>query len=412
MQQNLTPALQALKLTEANLHAALQAAETPILALRGEIQAGKFPAFTSALTLPEATARAVAGWGETYRHVLILGMGGSSLGGRLVSTFANPTGLRGPKLHFLDHLCPVAMADLIAHLPLEQTAMVIISKSGTTLETVSQMDVLAAAFAAKKIALQGRCVVVTEPAGPQGANTLRQWAEGLGLPVLPHHPLLGGRYSVFAETGTIPALLCGVDVAALHSGAREVMEAWLENPLGSAPALGAALHAAALAKGKTMHLLYAYGEPLRTLPAWHEQLWAESLGKDGRGTTPIGASGPASQHSAQQLYLAGPADKLTTLVIPRSHNRGPKRADGIALGTLQLAMGQGTQQAFHNREHPTRVFEVDDTSAHQLGQLLMHLLLETVLTAQLWQLNPFNQPAVEESKKTSLAALKSLQAMA
>lgn len=401
----LTPALNALNLTEDDLTKHIQAAAPRIAALKARIVGGELPAFGSALQLPAATAQAVAGWGTKFQHVLILGLGGSSLGGRLVNTFADPAHLQNPRLHFLDHLCPVALNQFITQLPLAQTALVIISKSGSTLETTTQLAMLEDAFTEAGLTMAGRTVTVTEPT----ANPLRQWAESKGIPVLPHNPALGGRYSFFGETGTIPALIKGVDVAALHHGAQTVLNDWLQNPLTSAPAMGAALQAAAASKGKPITVLYAYGEPYRTLPAWFEQLWAESLGKSGHGTTPLGASGPASQHSIQQLFLDGPADKLFTVVIPQTHRQGPARSeDGVTAGTLQLAMAQGTVAALAARNHPARTIEIEANNPTHLGALLMHFMLETVLTAQLWALDPFNQPAVEESKKASLAALAQL----
>lgn len=407
--QNLASALKALGLSQTDLTSTLQEAQTRIVWFQQQVASGSLPAFTSALKLPEATRKAVEGWQGRFKHVLILGLGGSSLGGRLIDTFADPAHITEPRLHFLDHLDPIALGQLLTSLPLEQTAIIAISKSGTTLETTTQLNIFAAAFHKAAITLAGRCIVVTEPT----PNTLREWAAANNVTCLDHNPALGGRYSFFAETGTLPAMLKGVNVAEFHKGAQSVMTDWLANPTGSAPALGAALQAAAAAKGKTITVLYAYGEAYRIIPAWFEQLWAESLGKNGLGTTPLGASGPASQHSIQQLFLDGPADKLFTIVVPQTHNTGPAAAatgtESVTVGTLQLAMGLGTVAAFEARNHPARVIEIPAHSAETLGALLMHFMLETVLTACIWNINPFDQPAVEESKKTSLAALAELK---
>ena len=401
-QQNLAPALQALGLTEATLLANLKQATPRIESFLKQVKNGEFPAFGSALKLPEATEQVLTGWSTRYKHVLVLGLGGSSLGGRLIDNFADPAHIGNIRLHFLDHLDPIALGQLLTGLPLEDTALIAISKSGSTLETTTQLNIFAAAFHQAAITLANRCVIVTEPT----QNPLREWATSHNVPVLPHHPALGGRYSLFAETGTLPAILKGVDVAQLHHGAQTVLNDWLANPTTSAPALGAALQAAS---GKPISVLYAYGEPYRILPAWYEQLWAESLGKNGHGTTPLGASGPASQHSIQQLFLDGPADKLFTIIIPQTLGTGPSAAGEVTVGTLQLAMGQGTIAAFAARNHPVRTITIPAYSAESLGALCMHIMLETVLTACLLNLNPFDQPAVEESKKTSLAALAELK---
>lgn len=403
--QNLTPALKALNLTQSDLEALTQQAQSRIENFKSEVASGTFPAFGSALQLPEATKAAVTGWQGRYKHVLILGLGGSSLGGRLIDTFADPAHLNNPRLHFIDHLCPMSLGQLLTGLPLEDTALIAISKSGGTLETTTQLNLFAAAFHKASITLEDRCIIVTEPT----ANPIREWATAHNVTTLPHNPALGGRYSFFAETGTLPAMLKGIDPTALHTGAQQVLNDWLANPLTSAPALGAALQAASAKQGKSISVLYAYGEPYRILPAWYEQLWAESLGKNGIGTTPLGASGPASQHSIQQLFLAGPADKLFTVVLPQTHNTGPSAASDVTVGTLQLAMGQGTIAALEARNHPARILEIPAHSTESLGAILMHIMLETVLTACIWNINPFDQPAVEESKKTSLAALAALK---
>lgn len=404
-QQNLAPALAALNIGESALTSQLQQAESRITAFLDQVKNGDFPAFGTALHMPEESANAIAGWNTKYEHVLILGLGGSSLGGRLIDTFADPAHVQTPRLHFLDHLDPIAIGQLITHLPLEKTALIAISKSGSTLETTTQLTLFASAFHNAALTMEGRCVVVTEPT----ANPIREWATAHNVPCLTHNPALGGRYSFFAETGTLPAILKGLNPADLHRGAQKVLSDWIAGPLTSAPALGAALQSMAPTYGKSISVMYAYGEPYRILPAWYEQLWAESLGKNGQGTTPLGASGPSSQHSIQQLFLDGPIDKLFTIILPQTLGTGPAAAGDVTLGTLQQAMGQGTVSAFAARNHPVRVIEMPAHSTEALGALLMHIMLETVLTACIWNLNPFDQPAVEESKKTSLAALAELK---
>jgi len=406
-QQSLSHALAALNATDSTLKDIVAGAQPRIDAFRAQIAQGENPAFNGALKVPQATTQALQGWAEKYQHVLVLGLGGSSIGGRLISQFADPAQLDNPRLHFIDHLCPMALHQLLTGLPLAHTAVVAISKSGGTLETTTQLQLVAGAFQALGLPMDDRAIVVTETTD----NPLHQWAQQSNVTVLPHHPALSGRYSVFAETGSIPAILKGLDINAIHAGAQTTLREWLAEPYTSAPALGAALQAHAAAQGKSITVLYAYGEPLRILPQWFEQLWAESTGKNGHGTTPFGAVGPASQHSIQQLFLDGPQDKLYTVVIPQTHATGPARAsDALSTGTLQQAMGQGTVQALAARGHPVRTITMPAHSTESLGALLMHLMLETVLAAQIWNLNPFENPAaVNESKQQSLQALDALR---
>jgi glucose-6-phosphate isomerase len=409
---NLTAALGPLHSTEEEVHTRLQAATPQLQKMVERIQAGDLPAFKSSLTEDVAPLQTMlAGWRKRFDHVLILGMGGSSLGGRLIDHFMDTVNLAPPRLHFVDFLAPCGLASL-ARLPLDRTGVVVISKSGGTLETLAQALHFAQAYEAADYPLAEHWLVVTE----EKTSPLRALAQAHNLPVLPHHPQLGGRFSVVAETGIIPLLLKGGDVGKFRRGLREQAHLFLHDPLHAAPSRGAALHALAAERGCGLHVLYAYGERLRFLPAWHEQLWGESLGKNGRGTTPLGAVGPGSQHSLQQLFLDGPADKLFTLILPCSAGWGdPLPAQdaspvlaGVPPGTLQQAMGEGTYQALQARGRPVRLMQLRQLDETALGSLLMHFMLETVVTACLWAVDPFDQPAVEESKKSTLEALARL----
>ena len=219
-QQTLGHALSALNATDATLQGLLAQAQPRIESFRTQVEQGQFPAFNT-MQVPQATQQAVAGWAEKYQHVLVLGLGGSSLGGRLISQFADPAQLGTPRLHFVDHLCPVALHQLLSTLPLAHTALVVISKSGGTMETSTQLQLCAQAFQALALPLEDRAVAVTE----ETENPLRQWATQNNVTVLPHHPALGGRYSVFGETGSIPAILKGLDMQALHAGAQTTLKA-------------------------------------------------------------------------------------------------------------------------------------------------------------------------------------------
>jgi glucose-6-phosphate isomerase len=397
---------------EEELTARLQAAAPQIQEVVDKIQAGALPAFGSSLTAtPKQLEQHMASWRSRFEHVLVLGMGGSSLGGRLIDHFLDTVNMELPRLHFVDFLAPCGLARL-ARLPLEKTGVVVISKSGGTLETLAQALHFAQAYEAAKLPWAEHWLVVTE----EGTSPLRRFAEARELPALPHHPQLGGRFSVVAETGMVPLLLKGGRVSAFRRGLQEQVRLFVEDFITAAPSRGAALQVLAAEQGKRLNVTYAYGERLRLLGAWHEQLWAESLGKNGQGTTPLGAVGPGSQHSVQQLFLDGPADKLFTLILPQSAGWGEPllRQDvapalaGVTPGRLQQAMGEGTSQALQDRGHPVRLLQLQRLDETALGHLLMHFMLETVVTACLWGVNPFDQPAVEDSKKRSLEALARL----
>ena len=182
-------------------------------------------------------------------------------------------------------------------------------------------------------------------------------------------------------------------------------------PAAEVPAaLGAALNIATAESGKTIAVLMPYSDRLERLSRWFVQLWAESLGKDGKGTTPIGALGPVDQHSQLQLYIAGPRDKLFTIVTVGAAGKGPRidaalaaRAGepdlgGKTIGDLVAAQGRATAETLAKNGCPVRTMHLERLDEAGLGELLMHFMLETIIAAHLIGVDPFDQPAVEEGK--------------
>jgi glucose-6-phosphate isomerase len=159
-----------------------------------------------------------------------------------------------------------------------------------------------------------------------------------------------------------------------------------------------------------MSVMLAYADRLERFTRWYVQLWAESLGKDGKGTTPIAALGPVDQHSQLQLYLAGPRDKLFTVVTVGAAGRGPRIADDLArlagepdfagktIGDLVAAQGRATIETLAKNGCPVRSIHIDTLDEASIGELLMHFMLETIIAAHLLGVDPFDQPAVEEGK--------------
>jgi glucose-6-phosphate isomerase len=173
---------------------------------------------------------------------------------------------------------------------------------------------------------------------------------------------------------------------------------------------GAALNLAAARAGKGIAVLMGYGDRFERLTRWWVQLWAESLGKDGQGTQPVAALGPVDQHSQQQLYLAGPADKLFTVVTLDVAGKGPRIDAALAekagepgfagktIGDLVAAQGLAMIDTFAARGCPVRRIHLARLDEAAMGELLMHLMLETILAGYAMGIDPFDQPAVEEAK--------------
>jgi len=343
------------------------------------------------------------------REVVVMGMGGSTLGGQALAALAGEESQPGqPRLTFLDNLDPARIEALARRLDPRATALLIVSKSGGTLETLAQaLRLLPPFLALPADERRARVLALTEnPDSALGALARRH-----GLTVLPHERKLGGRFTVLSSVGLLPAALAGVDIVALRQGAGTVEAA-------GAPAEGAALAVAAMQAGLRQQVLFLYADRLLYFGNWWRQLWAESLGKDGLGQTPVPALGAVDQHSQLQLYLDGPDDKLFTLVRVTDAGSGeaidPKLAAGeIAwiggrrLGELFAAQGLATRDSLVEAGRPLREFVLPRLDAESLGALLQHFLLETLLAADLLGISPFGQPAVEDGKRRTRAYVES-----
>jgi glucose-6-phosphate isomerase len=400
------------RLSEAELAATLEQARGGLAQLRAWHGGGSLPL----LALPGrrddlAALRPVIGrYREGLDDVLVLGTGGSSLGGRALCALAPPG--EGPRVHFLENTDPWSFSAAFERLNLERTGVIAISKSGGTSETMMQFAATLARYreALGEAGMGHRITVITEPAN----NPMRRLAGQFGLFCLDHDPGIGGRFSALSLVGLLPAAIAGVDINAVREGAAQVLESTLaaSDPKDSAPALGAAV-SVALARehgiGATVFMAYADG--LRETALWFRQLWAESLGKDGRGTTPVDAVGTVDQHSQLQLWLGGPADKMFTIVTAPSLGQGdrtdPAMLSGIpeldwlagrTLGDLLDAHARGTADALAAAGRPVRVMRLDAVDEQSLGALLMHFMLETIIAAHMMGVDPFDQPAVEQGK--------------
>lgn len=353
--------------------------------------------------------------------VVVLGIGGSSLGAQTVTALAGiglpifgPAGFasrRGgvTRLHILDNPDPVTFQQALVNLPLRSTRFLVVSKSGGTAEPlVLAMAALSTVeHALGPQAVRERFAAIVEP----GDNPLRRLAAHFGWDCLDHDPNVGGRYSVLSNVGMVPAVLAGLDPVAFREGAARALAPILE---GAAPeavpaARGAALASTAMAQGINIAVLMPYADRLDRLAAWFGQLWAESLGKGTKGSTPVRAVGPVDQHSQLQLYLDGPHDKLITLILTARQGSGPRLKPpiddpaftlfaGRTIGDLVHAEGRATAETLIGRGRPVRLIEMPAVDAFNLGYLLMHFMLETLLTADLLGVNAYDQPAVEDGK--------------
>lgn len=405
------------------LDAALKRAEPALQWLRGRHADGELPL----LRLPEerkdiaGIEAAAAKLRDGATDIVFLGTGGSSLGAQALLQLAdyNVPGLAlfrsGPRLHFLDNLDPQTYAELLGKLPLATTKFVAVSKSGGTGETL--MQTMAALDAVKRAGLEAKIpslfMGLSEPNKPGKVNGLRQLLETHKVEMLEHHTGVGGRFSVLTNVGLLPAAVAGLDIKRIREGAAKALAPVLASkPAAEVPsALGAALSIAlAESNGKPITVLMSYSDRLERFAKWYVQLWAESVGKDGKGTTPVAALGPVDQHSQLQLFIAGPRDKLFTVITTGVKGKGPRMDDALAklgneaalagrtIGDLVAAQGRATAETLAKNGCPVRTFHIDTLDESSLGEMLMHFMLETIVGAHLLGVDAFDQPAVEEGK--------------
>lgn len=393
-------------LNQAGLAALLHQCEAARRRIAGELKAGQLAPLAIARGVDDLSVlQPIADdWRERFKRVVLIGIGGSSLGARALAVLAADPDL---ELVVPDNLDSDMMASVLRTDDLAHTGFLLVSKSGGTVEPLAQAI---AAVSAVQAHLGGAAtarhfLAITE----QGDGALRRLAFRINAPVLDHDPDIGGRFSVLSLVGMLPAMMLGLDAGAVRAGASEVLEQAMATT-NSSPAMGAAVQVALQRLGLGQSVLLSYGEAFQPFALWYRQMWAESLGKQGQGTTPIAALGPVDQHSQLQLYLQGPLDKIFTVLTVCQAGRGPTVDTNLAedlgldymagrtIGDLVGAMQSATADTLIKHGRPLRRLSAERLDERTLGALFMHFMLETLFAADLMGVDPFGQPAVEESK--------------
>ncbi|MFH0799022.1 MAG: glucose-6-phosphate isomerase [Pseudomonadota bacterium] len=354
-----------------------------------------------------------------FENLVVLGIGGSALGlrclaGALLPPFWNLMDSAGrknlPRLFVCDNIDPDTFAGLLNLIDLKKSCFTVISKSGKTTETAAQFFV-ALEHLKKKIGKgwQDHVVIITDP----DSGELRPMVRNEGLASFPIPPKLGGRFSVLSPVGLFPAACVGIDIRNIMSGARAMAQRCASASLESNPAyqIGGYQHWFDARKKKPISVMLPYSDALALSADWYAQLWAESLGKDGKGSTPVKALGATDQHSQVQLYMEGPKDKIFTFIgadafrTPADATRIKEIAGsfdylvGHDFGEIIRAEQKATSQALAAASRPNMTVTMPVIDAHHIGEFFMVYEIATAFAGALYGINPFDQPGVELGKK-------------
>lgn len=354
-----------------------------------------------------------AEWLRGYDCIVQAGIGGSALGNlmlnqALLDQYYNET-QSAPKYYLADNPDPDKTRSIWERVKGKRTALVGVSKSGATAETMTQFLWLRSQML-ENGATDGDILVITDPNG----GIFRAFANASGCRSLELPASVGGRYSVLCAAGLPAAAALGIDVDALLSGAASMKKFLMnERSFDKNPAMQlAALHLYHEEAGRPMSVMMPYSSKMAYFAEWYAQLWAESLGKDGRGTTPVRALGTIDQHSQVQLYAAGPDDKFYTFISLYDH--GPEvnvptvacealaplsYLNGQGIGAMLNLEAQSTAAAIAKAGRPLVWIEMERLDARTLGSLVFFYEYLTALTGRMMGVDPFDQPGVEQGKR-------------
>jgi glucose-6-phosphate isomerase len=349
---------------------------------------------------------------KSFTDIIILATGGSSLGGQAILAIKTHSP-SCPRIHFLDNIDPEPFECTLSGLDLAKTGVIAISKSGNTAETLMQLMTCMQRWQNHSLKLEKHFTIISEA----GENGIRHLAAAYTLPTLFHPSDIGGRFAVFTVVGMLPALLAGLNARAVRHGARLVLDS-VHHGTPCLPLLGAQIHQTLAQTGISQTVIMPYSDRLAAFALWFRQLWAESLGKNGHGITPVQAAGTGDQHSQLQLYLDGPLNKFFTIItldhpspaytlpLPLVNHPAVDILAGKSMGDLIMAEQQATIDTLQRHQCPLRIIHCHNLDEQTIGSLMMHYMFETLAMAHLMGINPFDQPAVEESKILTRQYLK------
>ena len=362
---------------------------------------------------------------------VVLGIGGSALGPMAVQQAINhpyynemPRDKRGnnPRFYVVDNVDPEKLVYLFQVIDIEKSLFNVISKSGSTSETMSQFMIIVEELEKRlgKDKAKEHIVATTDAVN----GNLIKIAQDNGYKTFIIPSGVGGRFSQLTPVGLLPAAFCGIDIAELLKGAAYMDELTKTAEVTANPAMMyAALNYLGIQKGWCMSVLMPYADSLKFISDWYAQLWAESLGKKydrqgnivNAGQTPVKALGATDQHSQVQLYTEGPYDKIVvlmgvdtyreTITIPKIYSDVPSLGflGGHTHNTLIQREQQATEYALTKENRPNMTLTLPTVNEFSIGQVLYFFEVATAYMGELLDIDAFDQPGVEEGKNATYA---------
>ena len=349
---------------------------------------------------------------KNKKDFIIFGTGGSNLGSKALINIKQ--GNHKNNIVFYDNIDPIFFKNSIEKIDLTRAGIIVISKSGSTPETLSQFGSLVEIFEQRfslKI-LYENCLIITE----DKKSPLADIANNNKCIFMNHENDIGGRYSIFSSVGMVPAIIAGLDVKKIHLGALSELVKYKKND--NYLKIAQLFCFQNFDNIITNSIVMTYSDALYYFGKWYLQLWAESIGKNNKGITPIHSIGTTDQHSQLQLYLEGPKDKFFNFYTTNHQNLGLKLNNKImqsynvdylinkTMGDLMQAEQLATIDVFKKNHFPYRQIHLDKIDEFSIGKLMASSIMETIATCLYYEVNPFDQPAVEQGKILTKKYLK------
>ncbi len=351
--------------------------------------------------LLDKTVKLVQQFKHNKNRIVVFGTGGSNLGARALNRIRL---IKNVNIEFYDNIDPIFFENSFEKINFDNTGFIIVSKSGSTPETLSQFaSIYQIALQRNKVGnFLSNLLIITE----FKKSPLYQIAIEHNCLILEHDKNIGGRYSVFSNVGIVPAIISGINITEIYKGALSVIKN-IENN-GS---LNLAKYLCFQSDNQyKLNVLMTYSDLLYYYGKWYLQLWAESIGKNNKGITALHSVGTTDQHSQLQLYLDGPKDKFFTFVTTNHSQKGMKINSDIfkstevdffynkTMGDLMDAEQRATIETFKQNNFSFREIYIPKVDEENLGKLLALSIIETIASCLYLNVDPFDQPAVEQGK--------------